>query len=100
MRHLFHTSQTFNPSVTILYYMRFPYHPLAVVFPQKKVLSPGAFQDNAVGHLIVLLQYDWPTEEPIFSKVRLRADSRFGFVEELTEEWNVPCYYFALAKRV
>ncbi|XP_043231814.1 integrator complex subunit 10-like isoform X1 [Amphibalanus amphitrite] len=36
---------------------------------QKKVLGPGAFQDNAVGHLIVLLQYDWPTEEPIFSKV-------------------------------
>ena len=38
--------------------------------PQKKVLGPGTFQDSAVGHLIVLLQYDWPTEEPVFSKVR------------------------------
>ncbi|XP_037073266.1 integrator complex subunit 10-like [Pollicipes pollicipes] len=46
---------------------------------QQKVLSSTTFHDSAVGHLMVLLQHDWPTEEAAFSKLVQLVQQRGTF---------------------
>ncbi|XP_064617560.1 integrator complex subunit 10-like isoform X2 [Liolophura sinensis] len=52
---------------------------LTTCFKEKAFSSTK--DDNAMGHMIVLLQYGWPKQEPLFSQAvrKLQADGAFSY---------------------
>ncbi|XP_060067611.1 integrator complex subunit 10-like [Ylistrum balloti] len=50
---------------------------------KEKALSPNKTDDTALGHMVVLLQYDWPRQEPLFQQVAKKIRSQGSFTYNL-----------------